>query len=83
MGDKFWYVYLLRSIEQVDRLDVGMTEHLEERLAAHNSGSCTHTSRFAPWRIETAIAFRHKAKAIAFERYLKSHSGRAFAVKHF
>ena len=34
-------------------------------------------------QIETAIAFRSKEKASAFEKYLKSHSGRAFAKKHF
>jgi len=33
--------------------------------------------------VETSIMFRSKEKAIAFERYLKSHSGRAFATKHF
>jgi hypothetical protein len=42
-----------------------------------------HTSKFRPWQIETAVAFRSKDKAVAFEQYLKSHSGRAFAKKHF
>jgi hypothetical protein len=32
-------------------------------------------------RIKTAIAFTDKARAIDFERYLKSSSGRAFAKK--
>jgi predicted GIY-YIG superfamily endonuclease len=62
---------------------VGLTEHLEERLKKHNAGQCKHTSTFRPWQIETAIAFRSKEKAITFEKYLKSHSGRAFARKHF
>ena len=35
-----------------------------------------------PWRIATAIVFRTKDKAIEFEKYLKSHSGRAVAKKH-
>ncbi|MGB2938555.1 MAG: GIY-YIG nuclease family protein, partial [Phycisphaerae bacterium] len=43
----------------------------------------SHTSKFRPWQIETAVAFRSKGKAVAFEQYLKSHSGRAFAKKHF
>jgi hypothetical protein len=30
-----------------------------------------------------AVAFVDQQKAVAFERYLKSHSGRAFAQKHF
>ena len=34
-----------------------------------------------PWRLITYIAFSDEAKAIAFERYLKTASGRAFAKK--
>lgn len=83
MGSKFVYVYMLRSIDPPDHWYVGMTEILPERLKAHNSGKVPHTSKFAPWRVETAIAFRDKAKAVAFEKYLKSQSGRAFAKKHF
>ena len=83
MDDAFWYVYMLQSVEHPQRYYVGLTEGLPERLKAHNAGQVPHTSKFAPWRIETAIAFRDKAKALAFERYLKTHSGRAFAKKHF
>jgi predicted GIY-YIG superfamily endonuclease len=60
-----------------------MAENLEERFKKHNAGQCKHTSKFIPWEIETSIAFRSKEKAIAFEKYLKNHSGRAFARKHF
>ena len=83
MGSGFWYVYMLQSVEYPAYYYVGMTEDLPERLKVHNSGKVPHTSKFAPWRIETAIAFRSKDKAVLFERYLKSHSGRAFAKKHF
>jgi len=60
-----------------------MAEDLDERLKRHNAGQCEHTSKFMPWQIEIAIAFRSKEKAVAFEKYLKSHSGRTFAKKHF
>ncbi|MGD1042966.1 MAG: GIY-YIG nuclease family protein [Sedimentisphaerales bacterium] len=79
----FHYVYLLRSIADGNRHYVGIAENLEERLKKHNAGQCKHTSKFTPWVIETALAFRSKEKAIAFEKYLKNHSGRAFARKHF
>jgi len=42
-----------------------------------------HTSKYKPWQIETAISFSNKEKAAKFEKYLKSHAGRAFASKHF
>jgi len=40
-----------------------------------------HTAKFKPWRLVTYVAFSDKAKAVAFERYLKTASGRAFAKK--
>ena len=83
MDGNFWYVYMLQSIDPPGHWYVGMTEKLQERLKAHNSGKVPHTSKFPPWQIETAIAFRDKAKAVAFEKYLKSQSGRAFAKKRF
>jgi putative endonuclease len=41
----------------------------------------THTRKYKPWRIETYIAFSDEKRAFAFEKYLKSGSGRAFANK--
>jgi len=79
----FHYVYILQSEKAPQRFYTGFTENLESRLKAHNSGQVSHTSKYRPWKIETAIAFRSRKKAAAFEKYLKSHSGRAFASKHF
>jgi predicted GIY-YIG superfamily endonuclease len=83
MDGKFWYVYMLQSIASPERYYVGLTENLVDRLKTHNDGKIPHSSKFLPWRIETVVAFRSKDKAVAFERYLKSHSGRAFAKKRF
>ncbi len=83
MAGKFYYVYMLQSMTNPDRFYVGMTEDLEERIKEHNAGAVPHTSKDRPWRVETAVAFRSRIKAVAFEKYLKSHSGRAFAQKHF
>jgi len=77
----FHYVYILVSEINPDRHYVGSTADLNARLAAHNAGKISHTSKHQPWRIETAIAFRDKKKATAFEKYLKSGSGRTFAKR--
>jgi predicted GIY-YIG superfamily endonuclease len=79
----FHYVYILVSENEPERHYTGLTDNLEKRLAAHNAGQCAHTAKYRPWKIETAIAFRSREKAAEFERHLKSHSGRAFASKHF
>lgn len=79
----FHYVYILVDETDSSRHYTGLTDNLQKRLEEHNSGKCPHTSKFGPWQIEIAVAFRSREKAAAFERYLKSHSGRAFAAKHF
>ncbi len=76
-----YYVYILRSIDRPTELYVGASTDLKRRLAAHNAGRSPHTAKFAPWRIECYFAFPAKDTAYAFEAYLKSHSGRAFARK--
>ena len=83
MKCNFTYVYTLQSLSDPDRYYIGLTEDLENRLETHNAGRVLHTAKHLPWRIETALAFRDRHKAVEFERYLKSHSGRAFAKKHF
>ena len=61
---------------------IGITDDLRARLAKHNAGEVPHTSKYKPWRLKTYVAFSDEAQAIAFEKYLKSGSGRAFAKKH-
>ena len=75
------YVYLLESIASPDQTYIGLTDDLMARLEVHNSGGSPHTSKYKPWRLVTYLAFSDVAKAVAFERYLKSASGRAFAKK--
>jgi len=75
------YVYILGSLADPERHYVGVTGDLRGRLKRHNAGEVSHTSKYAPWAIKTYIAFQDEAQAFAFERYLKSPSGRAFAKK--
>ncbi len=77
----FYYVYILQSEFDPNRFYTGYTEELQTRLIIHNQGKCKHTSKYIPWQIKTAIAFTNKQKALAFEKYLKSSSGRAFTKK--
>ena len=80
MGE-FHYVYILENQGEPVHFYVGLAQDLRDRLARHNRGDVPHTSKFRPWRIKTAIAFRDHARAAEFERYLKTASGRAFAKK--
>ena len=75
------YVYLLESIPYPSEQCAGLTDDLPARSAVHNSGGSQHTAKFKPWRLVTYLAFSEAEKAVQFERYLKTHSGRAFAKK--
>ena len=65
----FHCVYILRDVATGQHHYTGVTQDLHERLARHNSGQVPHTAKYAPWYIETVIAFRDKQKAYAYERY--------------
>ena len=73
----------LQSIPHPDQHYIGLTSNVESRLAAHNAGQSPHTAKYRPWKIANYHAFADEAKAAAFEKYLKSGSGRAFVSKHF
>ncbi|HVP83895.1 MAG TPA: GIY-YIG nuclease family protein [Rhizomicrobium sp.] len=75
------YVYILECIAEPDRHYVGITNDLKQRVKVHNSGGVYHTSKFKPWKLNSYIAFSDEQRAVAFEKYLKSHAGRAFARK--
>ena len=77
------YVYLLRSKPHPAEQYIGSTNDLRQRLLRHNRGDSPHTAKFIPWELVTYIAFQEREKAAAFEKYLKSGSGRAFAKRHF
>ena len=78
----FFYVYILKSAADSTHHYTGFTEDLGQRLDEHNSGKLPNTARFRPWTISSATAFTDKGRALAFERYLKSGSGREFARRH-
>ena len=74
---------MLESLSYPGKHYTGFTENVTDRLDQHNDGKCPHTAKYRPWRIKTYLAFSDRQKALDFENYLKSHSGRAFAEKHF
>ncbi len=77
------YVYIIRSINYPDQIYVGHTNNMKKRLSDHNCGTTSHTEKYKPWRLEVYIAFSDEMKAIEFEKYLKSGSGREFRKKRF
>jgi len=75
-------VYVLRSENSPARYYTGLTADLAARLDAHNAGRVPHTADGKPWVIDLVIEFCDQRRAVAFEKYLKSGSGHAFAKRH-
>lgn len=75
------FIYILNSIPFPDKFYVGYTLDVPSRLQAHNAGNSVHTKNDSPWKLHWYCAFSDKTTALNFEKYLKSHSGRAFAKK--
>lgn len=78
-----FYVYLLTSQPHPNRRYVGFTADLRQRFQAHNAGASTYTAKFRPWHLVAYFAFENEKRARAFEFYLKTGSGKAFANKRF
>ena len=77
-----YYVYILRSKVDRNRIYIGYSINLKKRLGDHsNPQPNAYTRQFAPWELETYIVFKDKNLAQQFELYLKSQSGRAFLRK--
>jgi putative endonuclease len=83
VSSKARIVYVLVSTVDPERHYVGLTSDVTTRLAVHNSGGSQHTARNRPWRLIVSVEFANQSSAVAFETYLKTGSGRAFAKRHF
>ena len=53
------------------------------RLIKLNAGSVASARKYKSCKIKDTISFIEKEKARSFEKYMESHSGRAFLKKHF
>ena len=78
-----YYVYLIRSLVHSNQRYVGITNSLPDRIKKHNEGGSVHTAKYRPWELIMFLGFKNEKSALAFEKYLKTGSGNAFANKRF
>ena len=76
-------VYVIRSLKEPDRQYIGRTADMASRLASHNAGESPQTARQRPWQVVVLVQFLDESRAVAFEKFLKSASGRPFVRQHF
>jgi putative endonuclease len=70
-----FYVYVLKS-ETTNRLYVGYTSDLTQRLGQHNHGITKSTKNRGPWGIVHQEEFASRPEAMRRERFLKTGQGR-------
>ena len=78
-----FYVYILRSVKDPRKTYVGFTNNIANRLDTHNTGGSIYTAKYCPWKLLGYTTFFDETRAIAFEQYLKSGSGKSFSARHF
>ena len=74
-----YYVYILKCNDGARY--TGCSEDLKARFQRHVNGYVPATKPRLPVELIFYCAFKDKYKAFAFEKYLKSGSGRAFMEK--
>lgn len=75
-----YYVYSLKCND--GKSYTGCTGDLKERMRRHVSGCVPATKNRLPVTLEFYVAVGSRYLAFAFEKYLKSGSGRTFVKKH-
>ena len=75
------YVYFLELSN--GNIYVGFSSNLKQRFQAHNDGKVPATAGFLPAKLKSYVAVETKEKAMALEKYFKTGSGKAVAMKRF
>jgi putative endonuclease len=72
-----YYVYVLYS-SKFDKIYVGQTCDISNRLREHNNGLSGYTKRYIPWKLIYTEKFSNRGDALKREKQLKSSRGRSF-----
>jgi putative endonuclease len=75
-----FYVYAIKS-ELKDWIYVGLTQHIEQRLAQHNQGYNRSTKPYRPFRLIYTEEHADRVSARKREKYLKSAAGKRYLRK--
>jgi predicted GIY-YIG superfamily endonuclease len=76
-----YYVYFLELSNQ--DIYVGSTNDLNRRIDEHKNGKVISTSKFLPLKLKAYLAVETKKRSIELEKYFKTGSGKAIALKRF
>ncbi len=75
-------VYVLYS-DSADKLYIGFTSNLDERMKSHNELGSDWTKSYRPWRIIHTEKYLDKKEAMQREKSLKEGQGRKWIRDNF
>lgn len=76
-----WYVYFLELSNNT--IYVGSTPDFKRRFESHQKGQVQSTKAFTPMTLKSYVAVETEVTARELEKYFKSGSGKAIAIKRF
>ena len=76
-----FYTYVLQSIHH-DKIYVGQTSDLEERIKRHNNRRSKSTKKYAPYKLIAAIPNETRSQACELESKLKAMKNPAKLFRH-
>jgi len=76
-----YYVYFLELNNKT--IYVGSTPDLKRRIDSHQKGEVLSTKAYIPVKLKSYIAVEEEKTARELEKYFKSGSGKAIALKRF
>ncbi len=69
-----YYTYILQS-KKDNKLYIGQTNNIEDRIDRHNRGEVSSTKSRRPLKLLASKEFKTRAEAMKMEKYLKSLKG--------
>ncbi|MDO8505918.1 MAG: GIY-YIG nuclease family protein [bacterium] len=76
-----FYVYIL--VNPKNKIYIGQTKDLNERLVGHKTGKTTYTRSKGPWRLLHSETYQTRNEALKREKQLKGGQGREWIKKTF
>tara|TARA_Y100000310_G_C20504346_1_gene725649 strand:+ start:173 stop:427 length:255 start_codon:yes stop_codon:yes gene_type:complete len=70
-----YFIYILQSTQD-ERLYVGYTENIRNRLKTHNKGSVPSTKSQRPWKLLFFECYTNQSDALRREKYFKTTVGK-------
>lgn len=75
------YLYFLWS-EKLQKIYIGETTNLIQRIEYHNAGKQRYTSKGVPWKPIAYVEFKDRTEALAEEKRLKKCKNREYYKKY-